>query len=86
MRAAWTALCVLVSLIYLTGEVTKSLLAAAFVLGSSYLGVASYRLAQLGVVMSIVAFAVAFGFPQPSRWLEVLAALVRPSVVAAAGG
>ena len=72
MRAFFTALSISVSLAYMTGEITKSVLAGCFALTASCFSVASYRLAQLGVLLAMAAFAVWFGFPAPSRWLEVL--------------
>jgi hypothetical protein len=71
-RSLWTAVCVLISLLYLSGDITKSLFACVFVYVTASLDVASYRIAQLGVILSLVAFAVAFGFPPPARWLDTL--------------
>jgi hypothetical protein len=85
MQAAWTALCVLVSLLYLTGEITKSLVAAIFVFASASLGIGSYRLAQLGLALSAVAFAVWLGFPPPARWLEIISQIAHPSAAASTG-
>jgi hypothetical protein len=76
IEAGWVSLCLFVSLAYVSGEITKSLIAALFVLVSMSLDIAGRRLAQLGVVVCILAIAISFGFPVPGRWPDLVAQML----------
>jgi len=67
----WNGAAVFLSLFYLTGTVAKSLVIAAVVLVSSFIGFGSRRLVQVGFAITVLAVLVSYGFPHPNGWLTL---------------
>jgi hypothetical protein len=68
ITCAWNAAVVFFALLYLTGDFSKSGIIAAFVLGSSLLGLGRLWLFRGGFAVALVAIAIALGLPHPEHW------------------
>ena len=68
VTCAWNAICVGGSLYYLTGSIAKAVIASLFVYFSCLLGYGVRWLLRGGFAVSILALAVAMGFPHPEQW------------------
>lgn len=68
VTCAWNAICVGGSLYYLTGSPAKAVIVALFVYFSCLLGYGVRWLLRGGFAVSILALAVAVGFPHPEQW------------------
>ena len=64
----WSGLAVLVSVLYIEGGLGKAVLIALFVAVSSLLGFGRRWLLRGAFALSVLAIAVALGFPAPARW------------------
>ncbi len=71
LMSLWAAVIVFISVCYLTGGFIKSVLVAAFVLGSCLLGLGRRWLFQGAFAIAILAIAVALGIPHPERWPDL---------------
>lgn len=67
----WGTFLIFVSVLYLSGSITRSLLVGLFVLISCSLGFGRRWLLRGVLVISILALAVSLGFPSPSEWLNL---------------
>jgi hypothetical protein len=70
--SVWSAVIVFVSVHYLVGSFTKSLLISVFVFGSCLVGVGRRWILRGGFALAIFAIAVALGMPHPERWIELV--------------
>src|SRR6202050_2172987 len=71
----WTGVCWFFSLWYLGNRFWVPLLASIFAVVTITVGPGSRRLVQIGTALSLVAIAVAMGFPHPTQWPAALAGI-----------
>ena len=70
--SVWSAVIVFVSIYYLVGSFTKSLLISTFVFGSCLVGFGRRWILRGGFAIAVFAIAVALGMPHPDRWIELV--------------
>jgi len=71
--ALWTGMCFFASLWYLSGSLWIAFIAGIYACGSTGIGLGARRLTQAGVLLPLIAIAVALGFPPPSHWPALIA-------------
>jgi hypothetical protein len=70
--SVWDSVIVFVSVYYLSGSFTKSLVVSTFVLGSCLVGFGRRWVMRGGFAIAVFAIAVAMGMPHPERWVELV--------------
>src|SRR6266566_8899193 len=69
----WAGLVSLIALYFLTLDLWKALLIAAFVAGSAMLGYGARWVLMGSFAIAVLAIAVALGLPMPDQWLQLIA-------------
>jgi len=82
----WAGLVSLISIYFLTLNLWKALLIAAFVAGSAMLGYGARWVLMGSFASAVLAIAVALGLPPSDHWLQLIDQVQEASLASRAGG